>query len=248
MSGAPPPSSSRCCGGMPRLNSSAGVPVSSLASARMEQPIQPLHRFDPFRGVGFALQQRLQVDPGQSGQHMGQADEAAEHAMAIEPVGEISIARPADGVALVPIGARVGIEPEPQIVAVALGIGRRIGFTEELPEIVVFREGAKAGQFELEQRQMGFVEIDREHLRRLGREIGQRVAAAGRDGDDGRTNRQLQRREIGLGIFPDLGIDEAAKPEGKQTVPNSRLLVTSAVADGVRDQLRAHLVSESTIF
>src|SRR5258707_2191196 len=94
---------------------------------------------------------------------------------------------------------------------------------------------------------MRLVEIDREYLGGPRCQVGQRVATSGRNGDDGGTDRQLQSREIGFRVFPDLGVDQTAKPEREKTVPKRRLIIASAVADRVRDQLRAHLVSESAI-
>ena len=94
---------------------------------------------------------------------------------------------------------------------------------------------------------MRLVEVDRIDLGRLRGEIGQRVAAAGRDGDDGRAERKLKGCEIGFGIFPDLGVDQTAKPEFEQPVPNRCLGLGSGVADRVRDKLRVHPFLESTI-
>jgi len=53
---------------------------------------------------------------------------------------------------------------------------------------------------------MRLIEVDRIDLSRLRGEIRQRVAATGRDGDDGRSQRQSQRRQIGYRVFPYLGI------------------------------------------
>ena len=74
---------------------------------------------------------------------------------------------------------------------------------------------------------MRLVEIDRIDLGRLRGEIGQRVAAAGRNGDDGRSERQLQRGEIGFRIFPDLGVDQTTEPECEKPVPNGRFVLRS---------------------
>src|ERR1700682_3730273 len=178
---------------------------------------------------------------------MGKADEAAEHAVAIEAVGEISVPRTPDAVALVPIGARIGVEHQPQPLAIKLGIGARRGLAEELPEFRIAREGTQPRELELEKRQMSLIEIDGVDLRRLRGEIGQRVASTGGNGDDGRSDRQPQRCEVSFGILPDLGVHQTTKPECEKLVPNGRLCLASRVADRVRDKLGIHSSLESAI-
>ena len=89
----------------------------------MKQPMQACERLNALRRIGFTVEQGLEVDAREFCNDVGEANEAAEHAVAIEAVGKIKVARPADQIALVPIGARIRIEPEPQPVA----IQRRIG-------------------------------------------------------------------------------------------------------------------------
>ena len=59
------PSSARCCGGMPRLNNSAGVRVMRRASARMKQPVQAIERLQALRVIRLAGQQGREIDPGE---------------------------------------------------------------------------------------------------------------------------------------------------------------------------------------
>ena len=91
----------------------------------MKQPMQTIQRLMRSGESDFAVQQRREIDPREFRQQMGKADEAAEHAVAIEPVGEIGMARTSDDVALVPIGARVGVEHRPQPLAIELASWRR---------------------------------------------------------------------------------------------------------------------------
>ena len=139
------------------------------------------------------------------------------------------------------------VQHRPQPLAIERGVGDRGGLAEELPEFGVAGESTKPRELELEQREVRLVEVDRVDLRRPRREIGQRVAAAGGDGDDGRADRQAKCREIGFRVFPDLGVDQAAEPEREQPVPNGFLGLASAVADRVCDELRVHPSLESTI-
>src|SRR6266404_1619824 len=59
---------------------------------------------------------------------------------------------------------------------------------------------------------------------------------------------QLQRGEVGFRILPDLGVDQAAKPECEKPVPNGRFVLASAVAYSIRDKLRIHPSPESAIW
>ena len=102
---------------------------------------------------------------------MGKADKAAEHAVAIEPVGEMGVPRTPDNVQLVPVRSCFRIERRPQPLAIKFGVRGRRGFAEELPEIRIFGESAKSREFELEQRKVRLVQVDRVNLGRLRREI-----------------------------------------------------------------------------
>src|SRR5258708_14808726 len=110
---------------------------------------------------------------------MGKADEAAEHAVPVKPVCEIRMPRTPEDVALVPVCARIGIEPGAQMLAINRGIGARGGLAEELPEFGIVGKGTKPGELELEQREVCLVEVDGVDLRRLRGQIRQRVASAG---------------------------------------------------------------------
>src|ERR1700749_396516 len=103
----------------------------------MEQPVQTIQRLNAFGGVGFTGQQRCQIDAGELRQQMSETDEAAEHAVAVESIGEVSMPRAPDQVALVPVCARIGVEQEPKPLAIQGGIGGRGGLAEELPELGV---------------------------------------------------------------------------------------------------------------
>ena len=80
--------------------------MSEPLPARHSDGDNPVQRLNAFGRIGLAVQQRLEIDPGELRQHMRQTNEAAEHAVAIEAVGEIGMPRTADGVALVTAFAR----------------------------------------------------------------------------------------------------------------------------------------------
>jgi hypothetical protein len=213
----------------------------------MEQPVQTIQRFDALRRVRLGVQQRCEIDTGEFGQQVGEADKTAKHAMAVETIGEIGMPRTPDQITLVPISARIRVEQQPQPFAIESGIGGRSGLAEKLPEIRVAGEGTKPRKLELEQRKVSFIEVDRIDLRRSRGKIRQRIASARRNGDDSRADRQPKRGKIGFRVLPNLGVDQAAKPEREKPVPNSRFVVTPAVADRVRDKLRVHPSPESAI-
>src|SRR5258708_28495420 len=66
----------------------------------------PIQRLNAFGSIGFAVQQRLEIDPGEFREQVRKTDEAAEHAVAVEAVGEIGMARTPDDVTLVHVSAR----------------------------------------------------------------------------------------------------------------------------------------------
>src|SRR5882757_6734530 len=108
---------------------------------------------------------------------MRKTDEAAEHAVAVESVREIAMPGTPDDIPLIPVRAGIRIEYRAQPIAIEFGVGGRRSRAEELPEFGVAREGADTGKFQLEQRKMRFIEIDRVDLSRLSGEIRQRVAS-----------------------------------------------------------------------
>ncbi len=141
--------------------------------------MQPIQRLNAFGSIGFAVQQRLEIDPGEFREQVRKTDEAAEHAVAVEAVGEIGMARTPDDVTLVPVSARIGIQHRSQPLAIERGVGARGGLAEELPEFGVAGKCPKRRQLELEQRKVRFIEVDRVHLGRSRGEIRQCVAPAG---------------------------------------------------------------------
>ena len=160
--------------------------------------------------------------------------------MAIESVAEMAVARPPRQVAAVPERARLRVEQRPQRGAIDLGVRLGAAFAEKAPERGIVAEPAQSGDLQVQEGEMGVVEIDGVDLPRLRDEVGQRVAAAGGDGDQCGIVRQIERFEVGLGIFPDLVVDEPLEPDREEPVPHRRFAFFPAVIDGVGDQLRIH--------
>ena len=68
---------------------------------------------------------------------------SAEHAVAIEPIGEIGVSRAADDVELVPIGACLRVQHRPQPLEIEVNVFLRSGIAKELPELGVVRKRPK---------------------------------------------------------------------------------------------------------
>jgi hypothetical protein len=77
----------------------------------------------------------------------------------------------------------------------------------------VVRQVAGGREFQLHQRNMSFVEIDGMDPGRIGGQIAQHIAAAGRDGNDAALRINFERLEINARVLPDLRVDHRAERE-----------------------------------
>ena len=76
---------------------------------------------------------------------------------------------------------------------------------------------------------MGAVEIDRGDAGRIGREVGEDVAAARGDGDHLMPRPDVERGHVDDRVLPDLRIDEALERQREQALEDA----------GARERLRA---------
>ena len=67
------------------------------------------------------------------------------------------------------------------------------------------------------------VEINRGHAARIGGQVRQDVAAAGRNREDMAVRRDRQRFHIDFRVFPDLRINEPLEGEGKRALKHGLL-------------------------
>jgi hypothetical protein len=95
---------------------------------------------------------------------------------------------------------------------VRLVVGRAEKAVESLPR----RQPGGGDQFQAIQRHVGAAEIDGSDARGIGGQVGEHVATARGDGHHVRIRPKRQCLEIDLGIFPDLGIDQAAEQPFEQ--------------------------------
>ena len=81
---------------------------------------------------------------------------------------------------------------------------------------------------------MRAVEIDRGDARRIGDEIGQDIAAAGRDRDHMAVRRDRECLKIDFRIFPDLRIDEPLEQaQGEEMLEQARARHQRTAPDSV---------------
>ena len=144
---------------------------------------------------------------------MADADEAAEHAVPVGIAGEDRDPPPAALVqaAALPVGTALCIEMRRDQPVVGLDVGRIVGRAEEAVERLPGRQAAGRRELQPVERDVRQAEIDGGDVSRVGRQVGQHVAAARRDGHDVAVAIERQRLEIDLGIFPDLRVDQAAE-------------------------------------
>ena len=79
----------------PEAEQQRGRSGQQARQRRMKQPIEAIERRKALGRVRLAVQQGHEIDPGQFRHEMCKPDEAAEHAVTIETVGEISVPRTA---------------------------------------------------------------------------------------------------------------------------------------------------------
>ncbi len=129
---------------------------------------------------------------------------------------EIADAAASEAVARVPVFARRGVEVRAQIGLVGIDVVAAVGFGKEAAEGGVVGQVRERCELQLVERDVRRIEIDRRYGDRGRCKIAQHVAAARRDGDEPLAFLQAQRLEVDDGVFPDLGIDEAAEGERKE--------------------------------
>ena len=165
-----------------------------------------------------ADQKVAQIDAVEPRGGMGDADEAAEHAVAIGVAGEDRDPPAAEMLqaAGFPIGAALRVEMGRDQPMIGREVGRIVGRAEETIEGLPRRQPGGGDQFQPVKRHMGPAEIDGRDVRRVGGQVGEHVAAARGDGHDMAVRPERQRLEVDLGILPDLGIDQAAEQPFEQ--------------------------------
>ncbi len=187
------------------------------------------------------IEQRLQADAIGPCNEMGGADEIAEQAVAVETTREERDAAAETRRAPVPVAARRGVEPRPQETPVLLKVFTPVGFPEEAEEAIVVRQVCRARELQAHQCYMGGVEVQRRHLDRRRRDIGERITAARRDGDDARLRLhagfERHRLDIDLRVLPYLRIDEPCEEPGEypfgEPLARDRLVPMDRRADAV---------------
>ena len=163
---------------------------------------------------------------------MAGADEIAEQAIAVEVAREGLDAATPKGAAAVPIGGAGRVEMRQGRSGGSGDIAAAGGVAEERQEACMVGQVLQCGELEATERDMRPVEVDRADPGRPRREIGERVAAAGRDRDDVVPRLDRQRLHVDDRVFPDLRIDQAAEGEGEEALEQAGLGERAALMDG----------------
>ena len=150
------------------------------------------------------------------------AEDMPEQAVVVEIVGEEADAAPPERGALVPVGARGGVELCPQPAVVSGDIGAHIGAAEEAEEALVVRQVLRGADLEPAERDMRPVEVDRGDAGRIGGEVGEHVATAGGDRDHLMPRADAERLHVDDRVFPDLRINQTLERHGEQTLEYAR--------------------------
>ena len=139
---------------------------------------------------------------------MAHADEIAEQPVPVEATREDRDATAPRKLALLPIGTRLPVQMRPEELPVVGDIGGRVGTPEEAVEVVVARQPHERGELQPIEGDVGAVEIDGLHRRRIGEQVGQGVAAARGDRYQPVPRPDGERDHVHVRVFPDLRIDK----------------------------------------
>jgi hypothetical protein len=153
---------------------------------------------------------------------MRRADEVAEQAVAVEVAREDRDAPTSEeAAASLPVAPRVVVDLVAQEAAVGGDVGLLVGGAEEAEEGVPARQVLRGRELQARQRHVGMVEVDGDDRGRIGGQVGERVAAARRDGDHAGAGRQLERLQVDVGILPDLRVDEPLEGESEESLAHA---------------------------
>ncbi len=114
-------------------------------------------------------------------------------------------------------------------IAVAVGVG------EKAAKAGMIGQPLDRHAFQIVERDMRRVEVDRNDLRRIGRQIGKDIAPAAGDRRDSVAGFDRQRLHVDDRVFPYLGIDQAFESERKSAVQQALLLFAILADDGGGD-------------
>ena len=129
-----------------------------------------------------------------------------------------------DEVAALPIAPARLVEMRADEGAIVRDIAAAVGVGEKAAKAGVIGKPLDRHAFQIVEGNMRGVEVDRDDLRRVGRQIGEDVAAPARDRRDPVARRDCQRLHVDHRIFPDLGIDETLERQRKSAVEQALFL------------------------
>ena len=220
---------------MPRAVKRGRLTDEPADEGLLEERGQFLLEDRPLFGEVPRLQNGTEIAAVAAGQPMARADETPEQAVAVEASLEGRDTTPAIEAPRLPIGPGRGIEMRPDDLVIGghvLGPG---GAAEEAEERGMVGQVPEGGEFQPPQGHMRAVEVDGADPCRVGREVGERVAAPRGDGDDVVLRPQPERRHVHHRVFPDLRIDQPAEGRREQAFRYSRFREGPVAMDGLSE-------------
>lgn len=177
--------------------------------------------------AGARLHDGFEPFPVQARHRVQYADEAPEQSVAVKVVRKHVDPAPVQGNVLFPIapGFRIEAMAEKRVERAAVRLV--IGPAKKAEEFLAAREIGEGRELEAPQCRVIRIEIDGDDALRIGRQIVEDVAAAGRNGRYLMTGPEPERFEIDVGIFPDLVVHEPLEHQGREAFE-------SAAPSGVR--------------
>ena len=166
---------------------------------------------------------------------MRRSDEEAEQAGLVEIALEGADALPAAPVAAFPVTAAAGVEMRREEAVVGVGIRPVAGLAEEAEEVGLRGQVPDSRELQAVQRDVGGVEVDGVDMGRRAGQVGQHVAAARGDGDDAVALAEFHRRDVDVGILPDLRIDQPGEEERKEPLRKAGPGECPVLVDGLAD-------------
>ena len=136
--------------------------------------------------------------------------------MPVEPARKKRNPAAARDRAFFPITPRLGIEIVAQEGFVELDILRAVGIAEKAAEMLIARQAPRGLAFQLVERDMGRIEVERGDAPGIRRQIRHHIATPRRDRDDMLAGFDRHRFHVHFRVFPDLGIDQPGEEKREE--------------------------------
>jgi hypothetical protein len=197
-----------------------------------DRVLEKLPLLRPARGIQERLGAAALYDLGN---HPRETAKTGEDTPLVESVFEGAEARPAETgqAARFPEVSRRIAEVGANVTAISVEVFAPGPHSEKLKKRVVRREVPKGRDPKAGERHVSLVEVYREDLLGLPREVIEDIAACRRDGKDAARVTEAERLGVHSRILPNLSVDEPPEPERKETIHDCLARDLSVTQDGV---------------